>query len=47
MKSEAMKLDGTVCDPPLDYAAECPVELGQNGNKLTGKICGRETTTDL
>ncbi len=47
MKSELMKMTGTVYDPPLDYAAECPVELGQNGNKLTGKICGREAQTDL
>ncbi|OJY28044.1 MAG: hypothetical protein BGO98_21015 [Myxococcales bacterium 68-20] len=47
MKSEKMKLSGTVYDPPLDYAAECPIELGQNGNKLTGTICGREAKTDL
>jgi hypothetical protein len=47
MKSDMMKLSGTVYDPPLDYAAECPVELGQNGNKLTGTICGRDAHTDL
>ena len=47
MKSETMKLAGTVYDPPLDYAAECPVEMGQNGNKLTGTICGRDAVTDL
>jgi hypothetical protein len=47
MKGERIKLSGTVYDPPLDYTADCPVELGQNGNKLTGKICGRIAETDL
>lgn len=47
MKSEVVKLDGTVYDPPVEYKAECPVELGQNGNDVTGRICGRETKTDL
>jgi hypothetical protein len=47
MKSESMTFAGTVYDPPLDYAAQCAVELGQNGNTLTGKICGRDATTDL
>jgi len=47
MRSERMKMSGTVYDPPLEYAAECPVELGQNGNKLTGTICGRDAHTDL
>ncbi len=47
MKSDLVKMSGTVYDPPLEYTAECPVELGQNGNRLTGKICGREAKTDL
>lgn len=47
MKSENIKLSGTVYDPPLDYTADCPVELAQNGNKVTGKICGRLAETDL
>ncbi|HVH45783.1 MAG TPA: hypothetical protein VM925_25695 [Labilithrix sp.] len=47
MKSDAMKFAGTVYDPPLDYAAECPVQLGQNGNVLTGVICGRDAKTNL
>ena len=47
MKSEGVKLSGTVYDPPIDYTVDCPVELGQNGNKLTGKICGRDAKTDL
>jgi hypothetical protein len=45
--SETVKLAGTVHDPPLDYSAECSVELGQNGNVLTGKICGREAKSNL
>lgn len=47
MRSESMKLSGTVYDPPIDYAADCPIQLGQNGNKLTGTICGRDAETDL
>jgi hypothetical protein len=47
MKSDAMKLTGTVYDPPIDYTADCPVELGQNGNTLSAKICGRDAKADL
>lgn len=47
MKSDNIKLSGTVYNPPIDYAADCPVELSQNGNKVTGKICGRVAETDL
>ncbi|MBX3198378.1 MAG: hypothetical protein KF894_09630 [Labilithrix sp.] len=47
MKGESMKLLGTVYDPPIEYAADCPIELGQNGNKLTGTICGRDAFSDL
>ena len=47
MRSEKMTFAGTVHDPPIDYDAECPVELGQNGNVLTGTICGRDASTDL
>jgi hypothetical protein len=47
MKSETMRFSGTVYDPPLAYEAECPVELGQNGNLLTGKLCGRDAQTPL
>jgi hypothetical protein len=47
MKSDAVVFAGTVHDPPFEYKAACPVELGQNGNILTGKICGRESKTDL
>jgi hypothetical protein len=47
MKSDAIKLSGTIYDPPIDYTAECPVELGQNGNIISAKICGRDATADL
>ena len=47
MKSDPMSFAGTVYDPPLDYAAVCPVVLGQNGNTLTGKLCGRTASTEL
>jgi hypothetical protein len=47
MKSDSITFDGTVYDPPIEYVATCPVELAQNGNKLTGTICGREAVTDL
>lgn len=47
MKSSGMKIEGTVYDPPLPYNAECPLQLGQNGNALSGKICGRNVEADL
>lgn len=47
MKSDLMKFEGTVYDPPSPYNADCPLELGQNGNALSGKICGRNVETDL
>jgi hypothetical protein len=47
MKSDSITFEGTVYDPPIDYVVTCPVELAQNGNKLTGTICGREAVTDL
>lgn len=47
MKSDNMKFEGTVYDPPLPYNQECPLDLGQNGNRLSGKICDRSTTVEL
>jgi hypothetical protein len=35
---------GTVYDPAIDYRqAACPVVAVQNGNNVSGTICGRET----
>lgn len=47
MKSDSMKIVGTVYDPPDDYDQTCPLELGQNGNRLSGKMCDRDVTADL
>lgn len=48
MRSESLTFEGTVYDPPIDYtAAACPVELGQSGNNLDGKICGRAAKGEL
>jgi hypothetical protein len=48
MASDAMTWEGTVYDPPIDYAAtKCPVALGQDGNALTGTICGRIASGQL
>lgn len=47
MKSESISFEGTVYDPPLDYSVRCPLELAQDGNVLTGRICGREAKANL
>jgi hypothetical protein len=47
MHSDEMKIDGTVYDPPVKYDADCPLELGQTGNKVSGKICDRNAEADL
>jgi hypothetical protein len=42
MSSASITLIGRVYDPPLDYAEfACPVELNQNGNAVSGFLCGR------
>lgn len=47
MKTEAMTFAGTVYAPPVPYEATCPLDLGQNGNVLSGLICGRESAANL
>lgn len=48
IESESLTLEGTVSDPPLDYSAiECPLTLAQNGDELSGTICGREAGVEL
>ncbi len=47
MKSDNITFEGTVYDPAVPYNAECPLELGQTGNRLSGKICGRSAEADL
>ena len=42
IKSDAMSFDGEVNDPPIKYHEEsCPVDVAQDGNNLSGLLCGR------
>lgn len=48
IESPALTISGTVSDPPIDYAAtECPFTLAQNGDELSGTICGRAAGLEL
>jgi hypothetical protein len=48
MRSDAMSMAGTVHDPPLAYGAlDCVLELGQDGNDLSGLFCGKPVGVDL
>lgn len=47
IRSDRVELTGTVYNPPLPYTADCPIELGQNGNLLTGTLCDRKVRSDL
>jgi hypothetical protein len=53
MHSDAMAISGNVYDPPIPYASSpatppvCVVDLGQNGNNLTGNLCDRPASSDL
>ena len=47
MKSETVKVTGTVYNPPLPYDATCPLTMTQDGNGLTGTICGRTASAAL
>lgn len=48
LTSDALTLEGSVYDPPLSYAeTDCRVELGQNGNLLSGTLCERVVGVDL
>jgi hypothetical protein len=42
LASDAITLTGTVYAPPIAYAVNaCALKLGQNGNDLSGTVCGR------
>lgn len=42
IKSTALTMTGTVSDPPLDFAGvACPLLVTQDGNNLSGTMCGR------
>lgn len=48
IESDSLTLSGTVSDPPIDYvASECALTLAQNGDELSGTICGREAGLEL
>ncbi len=48
LSSDAMTMDGTVHDPPIEYhAPDCPLSLAQDGNRLSGLVCDREVGLDL
>jgi hypothetical protein len=48
LHSVSMTMSGTVYDPPLDFQVDaCEIQLGQDGNNLSGTICGRITGVDL
>jgi hypothetical protein len=48
MQSDSMSMAGTVHDPPRRFSAiDCALELGQNGNDLSGTFCGRTAGVDL
>jgi hypothetical protein len=41
--SSSMDLTGTVYNPPLDYDERaCSITVSQNGNNLSGLLCGRQ-----
>lgn len=48
MKSDALTITGTVYDPPVPYeVTTCPLVSLQDGNTVTGTICGRDFSTTL
>jgi hypothetical protein len=48
MSSASMSFTGSVYDPPIAYdAPECPLNVVQNGPRLSGTLCGREAGYDL
>jgi hypothetical protein len=48
MRSDAVSLEGSVYDPPLQFReTSCVVELVQSGNQLSGTLCGRRTGLNL
>jgi hypothetical protein len=48
IKSDTISFAGTVYDPPIDYESDnCQLVLGQNGNDLSGTLCGRDCGTSL
>jgi hypothetical protein len=48
LHSDAVTITGTVYDPASNYDAEkCPMQLGQDGARISGTICGRDVSVVL
>ncbi len=48
IETDSLTLTGTVSDPPISYSAlECSLTLSQNGDELSGTICGRAAGLEL
>ena len=48
LPTDSLSISGTVYDPPLDYtASNCALSVIQNGNDLSGALCGRSAGTSL
>lgn len=46
--SDALEIEGSVFDPPIDYhEPACEVRLQQSGNKLSGTLCGHTVGVSL
>lgn len=46
--SSAFSFSGSVYGPPIDYVQKgCALQLGQNGNNVSGTLCGRDAGTTL
>lgn len=46
--SSAFSLDGSVYGPSIPYVQKgCVLQLGQDGNNLSGTLCGRDAGTTL
>ncbi len=45
--SDSMQFMGTVYYQPMKYKETCAVQLGQDGNELSGTICDRDAGTTL
>ncbi len=42
LHSDAVSITGTVYDPPVPYTvSDCVLDLNQDGNQLSGTLCGR------
>ncbi len=48
LPTDSLSIVGTVYDPPIDYAvSNCALSVIQDGNNLSGALCGRSAGTSL